>query len=105
MGYRRQDWPLTNEQLEHVISLGETRLVEFKRDSATNPMPCDIIVTVPVSVPRGAVGSRPHESADNAKAAVARMMRRDETGRTMGRERHWGVLGTTVQRRGVGLRN
>jgi hypothetical protein len=35
MAYRRSDWPLTLEQLKSVISLGETTLVEFKREWGT----------------------------------------------------------------------
>jgi Schlafen, AlbA_2 len=32
MSLRRRDWPLTDEQLRGVIALGETALVEFKRE-------------------------------------------------------------------------
>ena len=32
MSFRKEDWPLTAAQLESVISLGETTLVEFKRE-------------------------------------------------------------------------
>lgn len=32
MALRRSDWPLTGDQLRHVIALGETALVEFKRE-------------------------------------------------------------------------
>ena len=32
MAFRRSDWPLTPSQLKTVISLGETTLVELKRE-------------------------------------------------------------------------
>lgn|SRR6266542_1166215 len=32
MAFGRSDWPLTGEQLRHVISLGETTLVELKQE-------------------------------------------------------------------------